>query len=68
MSKVRTICDEPSATASRLIDGYGNEAATHAARKALALVASGDTEGYLMWLRILQAVDGMLEDEKTLVA
>ena len=50
--------------ASALIDGYGNEAPTHAARQALALIASGDTEGYLMWLKILQAVDTLLDEKK----
>jgi hypothetical protein len=51
--------------ASTLIDGFGNEAPTHAARKALAMVASGNHEGYLLWLRILQAVDWLLENKKT---
>ena len=48
-----------------LIDGYGQQAPTQAARKAMALVARGDTEGYLMWLRILQAANTILEENKT---
>ncbi|MCK6450039.1 MAG: hypothetical protein L6R19_04125 [Alphaproteobacteria bacterium] len=47
-----------------MIDGRGVDAPTYAARKALALVASGDVEGYRTWLRVLQAVDTLLEKDK----
>ena len=50
--------------AHALVDGFGTMAPTHAARRALALVASGDSAGYLTWLRILQAVDTLLEEKK----
>ncbi len=40
------------------------DAPTYAARKALALIANGDAEGYRTWLRVLQAVDALLEEEK----
>lgn len=50
--------------AQSLIDGRGMDAPTYAARKALALIANGDAEGYRTWLRVLQAVDALLEEEK----
>ncbi len=46
--------------AKQLVDSYGDMAPTHAARRALELVAAGDREGYKTWLRILNEVDTLL--------
>lgn len=47
--------------AKELVDNYGHMAPSHAARRALELVAAGDREGYRAWLRILNEVDTLLE-------
>lgn len=47
--------------ARALIDDLGPMASTHAARKALELVAAGDHAGYRHWLQILNAVDTLLD-------
>ena len=49
--------------AKALVEDFGVMASSHAARRALELVAAGDHEGYRHWLQILRAVDTLLDDE-----
>jgi len=50
--------------ARQLIRVHGLQAASHAARTALSLIAAGDKDGYLVWLRMLQAVDILLDERE----
>jgi hypothetical protein len=46
-------------TAKLVIDGYGDDAQEEAARRADQLLAKGDLYGYVVWVRILEAVMAM---------
>lgn len=43
--------------AKLLIDRHGEKATTEAMKRADALAAQGDTEGKVVWLRILEAIE-----------
>ena len=42
--------------ANQCIQQHGDDAAVHAAMRADALLAGGDTEGRAVWLRVLDAI------------
>ena len=43
--------------AKLLVDRYGETAPVEAMKRADALAAEGDTEGKVVWLRILEAIE-----------
>ncbi len=45
--------------AGAMIKRYGEDAATEAAMRADELLAEGDADGYAVWKRIIQAVEGL---------
>ena len=56
--------------AKLLVDQHGAEAPIHAAMKADAMLEKGDLDGQRVWLRILKAVEVLLDmrpsDEETM--
>ena len=50
-------------SAKLLIDQHGDEAPIHAAMRADKMLNKGDMDGRAVWLRILKAVNGLLEDK-----
>ena len=42
-----------------MIKRYGEDAATEAVMRADELLAEGDADGYAVWKRIIQAVEGL---------
>ncbi len=50
-------------SAKLLIDKHGDEAPIHAAMRADKMLDKGDMDGRAAWLRILKAVNGLLEDK-----
>ena len=50
-------------TARLLIEQHGSEAPIHAAMRADAMLEAGDLDGQAVWLRILKAVEGLLDQE-----
>ncbi|MCG8360095.1 MAG: hypothetical protein MI920_31400 [Kiloniellales bacterium] len=46
-----------------LVKSYGRAARERCARNTRKLLADGDVEGYAMWCRIEQTVDGLLRDK-----
>ena len=44
-----------------LIDQHGDEAPIHAAMKADAMLDKGDLDGRATWLRVLKAVEELLD-------
>ncbi len=46
-------------TASAIVKRYGEDAATEAAKRADDLLVEGDAEGYAIWRRIMEAVEGL---------
>ncbi len=49
--------------AGAMVKRYGDDAATEAAKRADDLLVEGDAEGYAIWRRIMQAVEGLLAME-----
>ena len=49
-------------SAKLLIDQHGDEAPIHAAMRADTMLDKGDMDGRAVWLRILKAVTGLLEE------
>ena len=47
-------------TAKLLVDKHGAEAPIHAATQADAMLDKGDLDGQAVWMRILNAVEGLL--------
>ena len=45
--------------AGAMIKRYGEDAATEAESRADQLLAEGDAEGYAIWRRIMEAVEGL---------
>ena len=45
--------------AGAMIKRYGDDAATEAAKRADELFDEGDADGYAIWRRIMQAVEGL---------
>ena len=45
--------------ASAMVKRYGEEAATEATKRADELFDEGDAEGYAIWRRIMEAVEGL---------
>ncbi len=50
-------------TAKLLVDNHGAEAPIHAAMNADAMLAKGDMGGRAMWLRVVWAVEELLDKE-----
>ena len=46
-------------TAGVMVKRYGEEAATEAKSRADELLDEGDAEGYAIWRRIMEAVEGL---------
>ena len=51
-------------TAKLLVDQHGEDAPIHAAMRADDLMAKGDLDGQMTWMRVLRAVDEMLAKER----
>lgn len=51
-------------TANVLVKQHGEDAATHAAMSADAMLEKGDMDGYAIWKRILKAVKEFLSKER----
>ena len=49
-------------SAKLLVDHHGQDASSHAARRADELLAAGDLEGQGVWLRIGKAIDKLLAE------
>ncbi len=49
--------------AGAMVKRYGDDAATEAAMRADELLVEGDAEGYAIWRRIMEAVQGLSETE-----
>ena len=49
--------------ANAMIKRYGHDAAGEAEFRADALLVEGDAEGYAVWRRIMEAVEGLSETE-----
>ena len=47
-------------SAKLLIDQHGDEAPIHAAMQADAMLETGDFDGQAVWLRILKAIEELL--------
>jgi len=47
-----------------LIDHHGNDAPIYAAMRADELLVAGDVEGQRTWLRIVKAVEALVDIEK----
>ncbi len=47
-------------TANLLIEKHGDEASIHAAMQVDAMLDKGDLDGQAVWMRILNAVEGLL--------
>ncbi len=45
--------------AGAMVKRYGEAAATEATKRADDLLAEGDAEGYAIWRRIMEAVEGL---------
>ncbi len=50
-------------TAKLLVDNHGAEAPIHAAMNADAMLAKGDMNGRAVWLRVVRAVEELLDKE-----
>ncbi len=50
-------------SANLLVKQHGAEAPIHAALNADAMLENGDLDGQAVWLRILKAVDELLETQ-----
>ena len=48
-------------TAKLFVDKYGAEAPIHAAMKADAMLDKGDMDGRAVWLRVVRAVEELLD-------
>ncbi len=48
-------------TAKLLVDNHGAEAPIHAAMNADAMLAKGDMDGRAVWLRVVKAVEELLD-------
>ncbi len=48
-------------TAKLLVDNHGAEAPIHAAMNADAMLAKGDMDGRGVWLRVVKAVEELLD-------
>ena len=56
---VRTMGTIGGHIANLLIERYGEDASTHAAMSADAMMEKGDLDGFAVWRLILKAVDGL---------
>ncbi len=45
--------------AGAMVKRFGEDAATEAAKRADGLLDEGDAEGYAIWRRIMEAVEGL---------
>ncbi len=48
-------------TAKLLVDKHGDEAPIHAAMKVDAMLDKGDMDGRAVWLRVVRAVEELLD-------
>ncbi len=48
-------------SAKLLVDQHGDEAPIHAAMRADELLAAGDLDGCVVWKRIVEAVEALLQ-------
>ena len=55
-------------SAQLYITAHGGEAAIFAAFQADKHMADGDMDGYAVWVRIVRAIDALIEVDKTGVA
>ena len=46
-----------------LIDQHGDDAATHAAMRADAMLEQGELEGQAMWTRIVRAIEDLTSSD-----
>ena len=51
--------------ANLLIERYGEDASTHAAMSADAMMEKGDLDGYAVWKLIMKAVDDLDAKERS---
>lgn len=49
--------------ANQIIQQYGDAADVHASMRANNLLEEGDTDGHLVWLRILKAIRSLADVE-----
>ena len=54
---------EISSFASVLVSSYGHEASGRCSRNRQKLLAEGDVDGYVVWCRVGQLVEALLQDQ-----